>query len=217
MNATRSAVILRFLQSLLLLTTAAAGAAEVAVVGIFPPSKAVLVIDGRGPYTVPVGGAIDGVRVRAVDERGATLEIDGRTAVVPMGAAPLRTPPSTASRIVLPADGRGHHLADGTVNGARVRFLVDTGATAVAIPTALARRIGLDLAQAPRVRVSTANGMAIAWRVRLDTVSVGPLVFHQVDALVQDGIGEVALLGMSVLSRTDMTREGDRLVLTKRF
>jgi aspartyl protease family protein len=210
-------VILRFLQSLLLLTTAAAGAAEVAVVGIFPPSKAVLVVDGRGPYTVPVGGSIEGVRVRAVDERGATLEVDGRTTLVALGAAPLRTPSSAPPRVVLPADGRGHHLADGEVNGARVRFLVDTGATAVAIPTALARRIGLDLAQAPRVRVSTANGTTIAWRVRLDTVSLGPMTMHQVDALVQDGIGEVALLGMSFLSRTDMVREGDRLVLTKRF
>ena len=208
---------LRFLQSLLFLTTAAAGAAEVAVVGVFPPSKAVLVIDGRGPFTVPVGGAIDGVHVRAVDEAGATLEVDGRSARVALGAAPLRTAPSAGQRVVIPSDGRGHHLAEGAINGASIRFLVDTGATTIAISTAFARRIGLDLAKAQPARVATANGVVVAWRVRLDTVSIGPMTLHQVDAMVHDGLGEVALLGMSFLSRTDMTREGDRLVLTKRL
>jgi aspartyl protease family protein len=210
---------LRFLLSpgFIFLTAAAAGAAEVAVVGVFPPSKAVLVIDGDGPFTVPVGASRGAVRVRSVDDGGAVLEIDGRRVSLPVGAAPIRREPPAASRVVLPAGAGGHYFAQGAVNGVPVRFLVDTGATAVTLPLALARSIGVDPARGEAVPVQTANGVVVGRRVRLDRVSIGDMTLHQVDAILQDGLGDKALLGMSFLSRTDLRREGDRLVLTKRM
>jgi aspartyl protease family protein len=207
----------RFLPCLLALLCATAGAADVAVVGVFPPGKAVLVIDGRGPYTVPVGGTRDGVRVRSVDETGATVEVDGRSLSLAVGSAPMRADPDHGQRVVIAPDERGHYLANGSVDGAPVRFLVDTGATAVTIPTELARKLGIDLSQAQRVRVNTANGQVSAHRVRLDRVTLGTMTLMRVDAIVQDNLGDQALLGMSFLSRTDLRREGDRLVLTKRL
>ncbi len=205
------------LASLLALLCATAGATDVAVVGVFPPGKAVLVIDGRGPYTVPVGATRDGVRVRSVDEAGAAVEIDGRSLSLAVGSAPMRADPDHGQRVVIAPDERGHYLANGSVDGAPVRFLVDTGATAVTIPIELARKLGIDLSQAQRVRVNTANGQVSAHRVRLDRVTLGTMTLLRVDAIVQDNLGDQALLGMSFLSRTDLRREGDRLVLTKRL
>jgi aspartyl protease family protein len=214
-----TSVKLRFLLSpgFVFLTTAAAGAAEVAVVGVFSPSKAVLVIDGDGPFTVPVGASKGPVRVRSVDDGGAVLEIDGRRVSLPIGAAPIRRDPSTASRVVLTPDARGHYLAQGAVNGAPIRFLVDTGATAVTLPLAFARSIGIDPSRGEAVPVQTANGVVVGRRVRLDRVSIGEMTLHQVDAILQEGLGDNALLGMSFLTRTDLRRDGDRLVLTKRM
>jgi aspartyl protease family protein len=205
-----------FLPSVLFLTTAAAGAADVAVVGIFP-GKAVLVIDGSGPHTVPVGGSRGKVRVISVDEGGATLDIDGRRSALALGAAPIRNESGAGIRVALSPDSRGHYIASGTVNGSPVRFLVDTGATAVTISTEVARRIGIAPSQGQPVVVATANGRVSARRVRLDRVSLGALTLHQVDAIVQDGLGEHALLGMTFLNRTDLRRDGDLLMLTKRY
>jgi aspartyl protease family protein len=207
----------RLLQTLLMLvTTASASAADVAVVGVFP-GKAVLVVDGAGPYTVPVGEVRGAVRVVSVDEGGAVLEIEGRRTSLPVGAAPMRAEPDAGMRVVLAPDARGHYIAQGAVNGAALRFLVDTGATAVTIPGEFARRVGIDASRGQPVLVSTANGQVAARRVRLDRVSIGSLVIYQVDAIVQDGLGEHALLGMSFLNRTDLRRDGDRLVLTRRY
>jgi aspartyl protease family protein len=205
-----------FLPSVFFLTTAAAGAADVAVVGIFP-GKAVLVIDGRGPYTLPVGGTRGNVRVVSVDEGGAILDIDGRRSTLPIGAAPIRSESPAGIRVALSPDSRGHYIAAGAVNGSPVRFLVDTGATAVTISTEVARRIGIDASQGQPVVVATANGRVSARRVRLDRVTLGALTLHQVDAIVQDGLGEHSLLGMTFLTRTDLRRDGNLLVLTKRY
>jgi aspartyl protease family protein len=211
-----TSVIPRFLPSLLFLTTAAAGAAEVAVVGIFP-GKAVLVVDGDGPFTVPAGSARGPVRVVSVDEGGAVLEIGGRRVSMAVGAAPIRREATPNARVVLAPDARGHYVAQGAVNGAPVRFMVDTGATAVTLSTELARRIGLDPSQGDPVAVQTANGRVIGRRLKLDRVSLGELTLYQVEAIVQGGLGEQALLGMSFLSRTDLRRDGDRLVLSRRL
>ena len=208
---------LRFLLSpgFFLLTTAAAGAADVAVVGLFP-GKAVLVIDGRGPFTVAEGGSRDGVRVLSVDSAGATLEFDGRRTRLPVGNATIRAVASRAQTVVMAPDDRGHYVAQGSVNGTPVRFLVDTGATAVTLSPEFARRAGLDLRDAKPVFVLTANGRVMGRQLRLDRVALGGLELHQVDAIVQDGLGDQALLGMTFLSRTELRREGDRLVLSRR-
>jgi aspartyl protease family protein len=104
------------------------------------------------------------------------------------------------------------------VNGAAARFLVDTGATLIALPAADAKRMGVSYLNAPRGVVNTANGSAVAYKVKLDTVRVGDITINNVDAMVIDGGGlHIALLGMSFLNRTEMTRDGETMVLTKRF
>ena len=209
----------RLLPTLLCLATATAGAGatDVAVVGVFP-GKAVLVINGDGPYTLPVGGSRGPIRLMSVDDGGAVVEVDGTRRSLAIGATPMRTLDTVQpNRVVIAPDSRGHYIAQGSVNGAAVRFMVDTGATAVTLSSAMARQMGLDLSTSEAVMVTTANGRVMGRRLRLDRVALGDLVLHQVDAIVQDGLGDQALLGMTFLSRTELRREGDRLVLVKRL
>lgn len=97
----------------------------------------------------------------------------------------------------------GHFWAEATVNGARVRFLVDTGASTVALSEADARRAGLD-PQSLRytAEVMTAGGSARGAPVRLDYVSIGSVRLENVQAIVIEGNTlPISLLGMSFLGR----------------
>jgi aspartyl protease family protein len=98
-----------------------------------------------------------------------------------------------------------------------VEFVVDTGATLVSLSSKDARRIGLSYLQGKPVTMRTANGAAPAYQVRLDTVRVGEIVLNAVDAVVMDNQDMPVLLGMSFLNRTDMRRDGQNMVLTRRF
>jgi aspartyl protease family protein len=120
--------------------------------------------------------------------------------------------------VSIAADGNGHFTAEGQVNGAHVRFLVDTGATLVTLPASEAKRLGIDYKRGQQAVSQTANGQVLVYRVRLASVSVGGMTIRDVDAVVNDAPGmDVSLLGMSFLNRTEMRREGANLTLTKRY
>ncbi len=195
-------------------------AAEVSVVGVIGDKAAVLVIDGAAPRTVRVGQSLNGVTVIAVTKQGATLEFDGKRRALALGQH-LRGEASVsggAGSVTLAADARGHFITEAQVNGAPIRFLVDTGATMISLPFAEARRLGIDTSKAPRGTAMTANGATLAYQVKLDTVRIGGVELHNVDAVVLEGQGlNVALLGMSFLNRVEMLRNGERMTLTKRF
>lgn len=200
--------------------TSAAVAAEVELVGLFG-NKAVLSVDGGPPRTLGVGERTrDGLQLVGVSEGTATVEINGRRQKVLLGAGPVRASSaegSGAAMVSLIADARGHHFSSGSINGASVRFLVDTGASMVSMGAADARRAGVDYRKGTPGISSTANGPARVWKVRLDSVKVGDVVLHGVDGLVHENDLPFVLLGMSFLTRMDMQREGDRLILRKRF
>jgi aspartyl protease family protein len=98
-----------------------------------------------------------------------------------------------------------------------MRFLVDTGATMVSMGASEARRAGLNPSNGTPVHVQTANGVARAWHMRLDTIMLEGIRMHGVDAIVHEGELPIVLLGMSFLNRVDMKREGGRMVLRKRY
>jgi len=192
--------------------------AEVRLVGTFGDKAAVLSIDGAEPKTVKVGQRHGGVAVLAVDNDSATIEIEGRRRVIRRGQH-FRSDPAADARqsVVLVADGRGHFYAEGRVNGGVVRFMVDTGATSIALPAQEANRLGIDYRKGQRGLVQTANGVAAAWRVTLDRVRLGAIELHQVDAVVIEKGPDIVLLGMSFLNRVEMRREGETMTLTRRF
>jgi len=203
----------------LLLAPGLVAATDVTVVGLFP-GKAVVTINRGAPRTLSVGQKTsEGVVLVAVDGRAAVIEIDGRKQTLEMGQH-FESAESTGARnaVTLAADSRGHFVTQGQVNGNSVRFLVDTGATLVALPAADARRLGIDYEKGARGYSSTAGGVVPVYRVKLDSVSIGGIEILGVDAVVLEGSGmNVALLGMSFLNRMEMRREGTTLTLTKRF
>nr|WP_301334525.1 TIGR02281 family clan AA aspartic protease [Variovorax dokdonensis] len=178
-------------------------------------------IDGGAPRTVAPGQVIDGVRLISVQGDQAVVEMGGQRSTLRMDTPTIvgdgGASASGGSRIVLPANSGGHFMTLGAINGRSVNFMVDTGATVVAISAADALRIGLQYDKKNPVRVNTANGVAAAWRVRLDSVRVGDVEVTGVDALVSEQPMPYVLLGNSFISRFNMQREGDQMVLTKRY
>ena len=116
-----------------------------------------------------------------------------------------------AITVVLEQDRNGHYEAEGQINGRPVTFLVDTGATDVALPESMARALGLDFG--PRVKVMTAAGPATAWVSRLSVVTVGGLRRENVRASITDGEFNGVLLGMSFLKHYNLQQHDGRLII----
>lgn len=196
---------------------APAGAVSVNLVGLFP-GKAVVVIDKQPPRTLAVGQKTpEGVTLISTASDSAVFDIAGKRESVAIGNHASASATPDAGSVTLVPDGSGHHWANGLVNGRSVRFLVDTGATLVALPAGFARAAGIDYLKGTRGTVQTANGANAAWKVTLDTVSVGDITIYQVSAVVVESGLDTALLGMSFLSRTEMKKDAAGMVLTKRF
>ncbi|WP_295446337.1 TIGR02281 family clan AA aspartic protease [uncultured Thiodictyon sp.] len=119
-----------------------------------------------------------------------------------------------ASSVVLRRNRAGHYVAGGSINGEPVVFMLDTGATDVALPLALARRLGLQLR--PGGRAQTANGTVETWATRLDSVDLGGLVARDVRASVLPAMSsDEVLLGMSYLKQFELIQQGDTLTLRR--
>ncbi len=201
-----------------LLASAGANATQVVVVGVFP-NKAVVQIDGGTPRTLSVGQKTpEGVTLLSVERNAATFDIAGRQARLAMGQAHSAGPGPMAPAVVLNADSRGHFFIDAQVNGRPIRFVVDTGATLIAIPAAEAQRLSLDYRKGDKVTLNTANGPVPGYRISLDTVRMGEVTVNGVDAVVLEGAPlPVSLLGMSFLNRMEMKRVGQTMTLIKRY
>ncbi|MCY4325843.1 MAG: TIGR02281 family clan AA aspartic protease [Betaproteobacteria bacterium] len=115
------------------------------------------------------------------------------------------------SELVLRANRQNQYLATGLLNGISADFLLDTGATQVAVSTALAQRAGLQLGRA--VAVETAGGITTAYTTVVPRIDLGPLVFHDIDAVVIDELGGYVLLGMNALADLTFTQRDDQLFL----
>ena len=196
-----------------------AGAVEVEVAGLFN-GKAIVVIDGGKPRTLSDGQSIGSVKLISATSESGLFEIEGKRRRLGVGSQSFGGNFGQGGRqtVVLNSSGSGHFLTEGSINGAPIRFLVDTGATLVSLGLSDARRLGLPYLQGERGMSNTANGPAPVYRVRLDSVKVGSITLHNVDALVHATTDmPFALLGMSFLSRMDMKHEGSRLTMTQRY
>lgn len=194
-----------------------ASANEVTLVGVFP-GKALVVIGSGAPRTIATGArTAEGVQLVSTDGDRATFEINGQRRTLMMGQHYAAKATGSSQKAVLTAGVGGHFMAEGRVNGGTVRFMVDTGATTIALPASDARRLGINYLNGERGMVQTANGAAPVYRVTLDTVEVGDITLNGVEAMILERGLTTALLGMSFLSRTSMQREGETLTLIKRF
>jgi aspartyl protease family protein len=196
----------------------AAQATDVNVIGLFP-GKAVVTINRGAPRTLSVGQkTAEGVVLISSDNTSAVIEVDGKREKLEMGQH-FATAPQTGSRqsVNLAQDGSGHFLAEGMVNGAHIRFMIDTGATLVSIPVSEAARLGIDYQKGQPGYSILADGRRVAsYRVTFDSVTIGDLTLLNVAGSVSEGTG-IPLLGMSFLNRTEMRQEGQSMTLTKRY
>jgi aspartyl protease family protein len=199
----------------------AAGAMrDLHVVALFK-DRAVVVIDGNRHLLKAGETSPEGITLVSADSSGAVFEYQGRTLERRLdgrsrAAAPA---PTTAQEHHIYRDTRGMYRTVGSINGLTVNFLVDTGASAIALNSQQARRLGIDyLVEGNSTFVTTASDVIRAYKVSLNVVRVGTIEQRNVDALVMEGPQpEEVLLGMSFMGPLDISNEGNRLVLRRRY
>lgn len=203
----------------LLASTSVFAETQVNVVGLFS-NMAVIMINGGKPKTLSVGQVSDGVKLLAADSRSATLLVEGKTRQLGMGqAASIAGSASSSSpSVTLYADAQGHFLSECKINGVPLKFLLDTGATTVALNSGDAKFAKIDYRRGQPVQVSTANGVVTAYLVTIANLQIGGITLSQVQASVlEGGSPSVVLLGMSALNRLDMQRKDIMMTLTKKY
>ena len=105
---------------------------------------------------------------------------------------------------------KGHYVSSGEINGVPVTFLLDTGATDVAIPLHFQNHLGLE--KGPPIRLSTANGSTTGYQTRLYTLSIGEIKLRNVKAILTPNLENI-LLGMSALKQIEFSQKGNVLTL----
>jgi len=114
--------------------------------------------------------------------------------------------------VILQRNAYGHYVSNGTINGKTVVFLLDTGASDIAIPASIADEMGLQRGR--EILVKTANGNTRAYRTRLDSVAIGDIALYGLDATILDNItGREILLGMSFLKHFEIVQKGRSLTI----
>lgn len=185
------------------------------VQGLFS-NKAVLSIDGKR-YVLAVGDASpEGVKVISADSRGAVLQVDGRQKQYNLGntVSTVFAERKTLKETIY-KNNNGMYLTYGAINGHSVRFLVDTGASAISMNTAQAKQFGIHYKKTGTpMGVSTASGYVNAYRIQLNSVTVGDISQRNVEAYVIAGKhpGPV-LLGMTFLGKLNVEHSGNAMTL----
>jgi aspartyl protease family protein len=213
---------------LLIALTGLAGMAHaqsVALAGMLG-NKALLVVNGAPPKSVAAGDTHMNVKVISASGDQAVLELNGKRHTLRVGDAPVSVGAGAGgqagasgkgNRIVLNAGTGGHFMTAGQINGRAVQFMVDTGATSIAMSAADADRTGINYKDGQPVRMSTANGVTQGYRVKLNSVRVGDVEVYDVDAVVSPQPMPFMLLGNSFLTRFQMLRENEQMILVRRY
>ena len=199
--------------------TCVQAAGDVRVVGLFS-GRAVLLVDGQQRLLRAGQTSPEGVQLISASSEEALLLIDGREVTARLdGRVSARKSTPEINEVQVWRDTAGMYTTVGSINGLPVTFLVDTGATAVAMNANQARRLGIDYRVTGRQSgVTTASGVEHAWAVTLDTVKVGDLELHNVGAVVLEGAHPLTtLLGMTFLGRLEINNDGRLMTLRKKY
>ncbi|MEQ8484462.1 MAG: TIGR02281 family clan AA aspartic protease [Pseudomonadales bacterium] len=160
----------------------------------------------------------DGITLLAADAQGARVRFQGEEHRLTLSrhvSGSFRAP--ERQRVAISPDALGQYRVRGSVNGTFVNFLVDTGASVVAMSRLHAQQLGLDFTGAQQGSVVTAQGTVMSYFVNLDEVVVGGITARNVQAAVIDGNYPVEiLLGMSFLRQVGLEEQGGVLTLVQR-
>jgi aspartyl protease family protein len=209
----------RFIATLFVVSPLAAGAQTVSMAGSIGDSKALLMINGA-PHTLAVGSTVKGVTLKRVMPGQAEVEIGGKSLLVAIGGAPASVGGgggggATGREILIAAGPGGHFITSGQINGKPVQFMVDTGATVVAMGRQEAERLGIDWKKGQPGMGHTAGGVVATHGVSLSSVRIGDVEVFGVHAMVLPAEMPFILLGNSFLSRFSMRRDSNVMKLEK--
>ena len=191
---------------------------NIVVVGLFN-NQAVIEINHKQQLLRVGKTSPEGVKLISANSKKAVLEIDGVKRTYQLGQHISSSYSSTTAQAEVDLwPTNGMYLTTGIVNGYTVDFVVDTGATAIALNAATAQRVGLDYLESRKVLIKTASGSEIGYEVNLDSVQIGDIKLSDVRAMVIDGKEpQRALLGMTFLNQLEMVRTGEKMNLKKKY
>lgn len=208
-----------FLGLFLIIFTSPLLAVDVVVMGLFR-NKVMVKIDGKQRILKRGKPSPEGVLLISSNSDEAVLEIDGVRDSYRLGRHIGSTyKQDEQPEVSIYQNEHGMFTVIGSINNFPVDFLVDTGASHIAMSRNEARRLGIDFRQfGKRGRARTANGVVNTWNITLDKVQVGKVTIRNVKAFVNDSDSpHKVLLGMSFLGQLEMTNEGQKLKLKKKF
>ncbi len=191
---------------------------KIKVMALFT-DKAMVMIDGKQKL-LKKGKAYHGVTLISADSESVVLEMHGEKKKFKLGSEITTSfkKPDPGKELVVWKDMTNMFRIHGSINNFSTHFLIDTGATSVALSSQAAKRIGLKYRQGTPIQASTASGIAKGYRLTLNKVKIGHIQIYNVQAIVLDGsFPTEVLLGQSFLSRIHMVRDGDKMKLRKKF
>ncbi len=148
------------------------------------------------------------------------MEIDGQRGTYTLGQHIGSTfaQPAAGETVTIAPDDGGHYEVNGSINGFRVRFLVDTGATSIAMNRNEAKRLGIDYKRGRQGLSETASGIIKSYNVGLRTVKVGNIKLSNIEGAVIDSnyFPSIVLLGNTFLDHVNIVREGRLMELKAR-
>ena len=190
---------------------------DVVILGLFK-DKVVFKHSGKREV-LKVGEKMDGIEVISADSQKAVLSIDGKEQEYQLGMqiqTAFQAP--QLGLVQIPIDDHGMYRIEGSINSRSVKFLVDTGATAIAMNANQAAELGLDYKKGEETMVDTASGRSKAYLLYLEKVGVGDIQLRDVKAIIVDGSSpKDVLLGMTFLSRVNMKHQESLLVLEQKY
>ena len=180
--------------------------------------SAILIIDGSQHMLREGNKSPEGVLLVSADGKQAVIEIEGKRKTISLSRGIVNQfKAANKTEIRIASSQGGHYVTKGLINGNTVDFLVDTGATSIAMNYIEANRLGIDYRAGTPITVNTANGTAAAFLVTLSSVSVGNIVINQVSAAVSTTDSpSIILLGNSYLSKVDFKIDQGVLVLKEK-
>lgn len=214
---TRSLISL-FILTLVLFSQLVFAAKKIEVQALMP-GMVVLLIDNERITLKKDSSSLQGVKLLSSTTHSAILEIDGKKKTLVMGSAVSTqfSQRETISEQVM-ADKYGMFRAHGSINGQSIKFLIDTGASSVAMSARDARKLGIQYRlKGKPIKTNTASGVANGWALNLDSVRLGTLLEKNVRGTVIDGdYPYQVLLGMTFLNRMKVDKEGKKMVISQK-
>ncbi len=193
-------------------------AQKIKVMALFT-DKAMISVDGSQKL-ISKGQAFNGIKLISADSDFAMLEVQGTRVRYSLGSE-INTSfkkQDPGKTLVIWKDQDNMFRYQGKINNASVHFLIDTGATSIALNSRTARQTGINYKKGAQKVVQTASGLVKAWQVSLNKVTIGHIHLYNVNALVLEGrFPTYVLLGQSFLSRIHMIRDGDKMNLRKKY